>query len=59
MAQVEVRQLKKLRVFNSLKLSIVVTTKVLTDITADVTTDITTKAITGKLGYYSRGLNIN
>ena len=45
--------------FNSLKLSIVVTTKVLADILADITANVTTEAIASKLGYRSRGLNIN
>ena len=40
-----------------------VTVKILTDVLADVITDIaadiTTKAIASRLGYYSRGLDIN
>ena len=48
--------------FNSLKLSIVVTTKVLADVFADITinitADIATEAIASRLGYYFRGLDI-
>ena len=45
--------------FNSLKLSIVVTTKVLADVLTDVTVDITVEAIAGRLGYRFRGLDTN
>ena len=55
MAQVEVRQLKELKVFNSLKLSL----KVLVDITADITADIAAEAVAGRLKYRFRGLDIN
>ena len=62
-AWVKIRRLKELKVFNSLRLSIVVAVEVLadvlTDVTTDVAADITAKAITSRLGYCSRGLNIN
>ena len=38
--RLEIRQLKELKVFNSLRLSIVVTTEVFTDILTDVLVDI-------------------
>ena len=64
---VKIRRLKELKVFNSLRLSVVVTTEVLTDILADITTDVATdvttdvaaEAIASRLGYYSRGLDTN
>ena len=61
--QLKIRRLEELKVFNSLRLSIVVTIKVLADVTADVTTDITVditvKAIASRLGYCFRGLDTN
>ena len=45
--------------FNSLRLSVVVTTEVLADIAADVTADITAEAIASRLGYCSGGLDTN
>ena len=64
---VEIQRLEELKVFNSLRLSVVVTAEVLTDIltnvaadvTADVTTDIAAEAIANKLGYHSKGLDTN
>ena len=64
---VKIRRLKELKVFNSLRLSVVVTAEVLTDvlidvtadIAADVTVDITTEAIASRLGYCFRGLDTN
>ena len=65
--RLEIRRLKELEVFNSLRLSAVVTAEVLADVladvTADVATDITaeasTEAVAGRLGYCSGGLNMN
>jgi superfamily II DNA/RNA helicase len=61
--RLEIRRLKELEVFNSLRLSVVVTTEVLTDVAADVTTDIAAdvaaEAVAGRLGYRSRGLDTN
>ena len=45
--------------FNSLKLSVVITAKVLIDILADIAADITAEAITSRLGYYFGGLDTN
>ena len=62
-AWVEIWWLKELKVFNSLRLSIVVTVEVfadvLADITVDVAADIAAKAVASRLGYYSRGLDTN
>ena len=61
--RLKIRRLKELKVFNNLRLSIVVAAEVLTDIladvTADVTADITAEAIASRLGYYFRGLDTN
>ena len=45
--------------FDALKLSIVVTAKVLADVLMDIAADIAVKAIASRLGYYFRGLDIN
>ena len=49
-AQVKIRQLEELKVFNSLRLSVVVTTEILTkvlmDITAEVLVEITVEILT-------------
>ena len=45
--------------FDSLRLSIIVTMEVLTDILVDVAADVTIKAITSRLGYYFGGLDTN
>ena len=58
-AQVKIRQLKELEIFNSLRLSVVATAEVLADIAADVAIDVTVEAIASRLGYRSRGLDTN
>ena len=45
--------------FNSLRLSVVITAEVLVDVLADVTADVTAEAVTGRLGYCFRGLDTN
>ena len=49
--------------FNSLRLSVVVTAEVLTDvladIAADVAADVTVEAVASRLEYCSRGLDTN
>ena len=48
MLQLKIWRLKKLKVFDNLRLSIVVAIEVLTDILADILMDITAEAITGQ-----------
>ena len=63
----EIRQLKELEVFNSLRLSVVVAAEVLVDIftdiaaeiAADVAVEVIAEAVAGRLGYYFGGLNTN
>jgi superfamily II DNA/RNA helicase len=61
--RLKIRRLKELKVFNSLRLSVVVAAEVLTDVAADVAADIaadvTAEAVAGRLGYRSRGLDTN
>ena len=46
--RLKIRRLEELKVFNSLKLSVVVTAEVLVDILADVLMDITAEAVAGQ-----------
>ena len=58
-AQVKVRQLKKLEVFDSLRLSVEVFADVTADVTTDIAADIAAEAVASRLGYYFRGLDTN
>jgi hypothetical protein len=61
--RLEIRRLEELKVFDSLRLSIVVAAEVLADVAADVAADIAAdiaaEAVAGRLGYRSRGLDTN
>ena len=61
--RLEIWRLEELKVFDSLRLSVVVAAEVLADVLADVATDVAAdvaaEAVAGRLGYCSGGLDTN